>query len=188
MLELKPAAWPAGGKGKGARLRVNLLQARLQRPRGHRPADRHPARTGLHRLRRDACRRARTELKPTTILLTRSLEEYAELVKARGHNILNPAFYDPRENQVVCGSDLERLGEELDKVQAQHAKLLEELKDRRKELTRIYKGQAPAELLVPVDEALRKHQARWRRRTTTSSRLCHLAWCGGCATRRSTPT
>src|SRR5262249_21890761 len=111
--------------------------------------------------------------KPTTILLTQSLEEYHELVKARGHNILNPAFFDPKENQVVCGCDLARLRKELGKVQVHHAKLLEDLKARREELKKIYKNQVPPELLGPLDEAHRKITGL-EQKNADVVRVCHL--------------
>jgi hypothetical protein len=173
MLELKPEAWGADGKGKAlaydsthfrlvsnAREDIVLLTAiqleqvftayaRFLPPRG------------------EASKR-------TTILLTQSLEEYHELVKARGHNILNPAFFDPKEMQVVCGCDLERLGKELTRVHGQHAKLLEELASRREELKRIYKGQAiPLELSGPIDEAFRKI-VELEKKNSNVVRMCHL--------------
>jgi len=98
------------------------------------------------------------EPRPTTILMTGSLAEYNALVKERRHNLLNPAFYDPARNQVVCGSDLERLSEELERVKGYHEKLRADLQTRRIDLGRIYKGQVPPELLRPIDEALRKIQ------------------------------
>lgn len=155
MLELKPMPWGSDGKQKGltyestyfklesnAREDIVLLTAiqleqlfaaytRCLPPRGE-------------------------ETKMTTIVLTQSMEEYGKLVKARGHNILNPAFYDPRENQVVCGSDLERLGKELARVKSHHDDLMKDLLSRRAELVRVYKSQVPPELLGPVDEAIRK--------------------------------
>ena len=68
---------------------------------------------------------------PTTILLTRSLADYQTLVKSRGMKLFNPAFYDSARNQVVCGSDLERLYDELQKVLAHHATLRAKMKERR---------------------------------------------------------
>jgi hypothetical protein len=172
MLELKPETWAADGKGKAlaydsthfrlvsnAREDIVLLTAiqleqvftayaRSFPPRGE-------------------------AAKPTTILLTKSLEEYHELVMARGHNILNPAFFDPKENQVVCGCDLERLSNELGKVHAHHTKLLDDLKTRREELKRIYKSQVPPELLGPLDEAFKKITGL-EQKNADVVRFCHL--------------
>lgn len=91
--------------------------------------------------------------KQTSIVLTKSLEEYQELVKERGYNILNPAFFDPKESQVVCGSDLERLSRDLVKVREHHENLRKELAGKREELKRAYNGQIPLELLGPLDMA-----------------------------------
>jgi hypothetical protein len=90
---------------------------------------------------------------PTTILLTSSLAEYQRLAKDRGLKLFNPAFYDPSRNQVVCGSDLERLRDELEKVRAHHLKLRESMKTRKGELMKIYRDRVPAELLSPMIDA-----------------------------------
>ena len=60
--------------------------------------------------------RTTTTAQATTILLTGSLAEYQAVAKSRGLNLFNPAFYDPARNQIVCGSDLERLCDELEEV------------------------------------------------------------------------
>lgn len=95
----------------------------------------------------------RDKVKVTTILLTRSLAKYQAIVKERKLNLFNPAFYDPAENQVVCGSDLERLCDELAKVREEHARLRDTITKRRAELNKVYKGKVPAELLAPLAEA-----------------------------------
>jgi hypothetical protein len=51
--------------------------------------------------------------KKTEIYLVRSPEEYLAIVKKQGRNILNPAFFDTAENQILVRSELEKLGEEL---------------------------------------------------------------------------
>ena len=101
--------------------------------------------------------------RPVTVLLTRSLEEYGVLVRQRGYNILNPAFYDADNNQVVCGSDLERLSAELAKAKAFHEKLRKELRARRKDLNRIYSRQVPPELLKPIGDSLKRIAAAEKR-------------------------
>jgi hypothetical protein len=101
----------------------------------------------------------RTEGKPTTILLTRSLGEYQKIAKSRNLNLFNPAFYDPGRNQVVCGSDLQRLSDELLKVRDEHAKLRTTIKERRTELNKAYKGKVPAELLAPLADAEKRMPA-----------------------------
>jgi hypothetical protein len=90
---------------------------------------------------------------PTTILLTRSLAEYQAIARQRKLNLFNPAFYDPRRNQVVCGSDLERLFDEMEKVRAHHVQLRAQMKERKGELARVYRGKIPATLLAPLHDA-----------------------------------
>jgi hypothetical protein len=87
------------------------------------------------------------------VVLTRSLADYHALAKGRGLTLFNPAFYDPARNQVVCGSDLGRLSDELTRVRAHHAKLGADLKARRAELAKAYRGRVPAELLAPLADA-----------------------------------
>ncbi len=91
--------------------------------------------------------------KPTTIVLARSVADYRAIARERGLNLFNPAFYDPERNQVVCGSDLERLYDEIEKARARHAALRREIKERKRELQKAYGGKAPAELLAPLVEA-----------------------------------
>jgi hypothetical protein len=90
---------------------------------------------------------------PTTVVLTRSLADYHALARARGLSLFNPAFYDPGRNQVVCGSDLGRLADELVRVRAYHDKLRADLKARKDELTKVYRSRVPAELAGPLAEA-----------------------------------
>lgn len=116
-----------------------------------------------------------------TILLTQSLAEYAALVRERGYNILNPAFYDPANNQVVCGSDLERLSHELAKAKEYHEKLRADLLGRRADLVRIYSRQVPPELLKPINDSLERIRLAQKRNDQVFKnshcrllqRLCH---------------
>jgi hypothetical protein len=94
-----------------------------------------------------------TKATPTTIVLTRSLGEYQNLAKARGLNLLNPAFYDPNKNEVVCGSDLERMCEEMDKIRDHHTKLRGDIKERQADLVKLYRNRVPPELLAPMRDA-----------------------------------
>jgi Protein of unknown function (DUF1570) len=121
---------------------------------------------------------------PTTILLTRSLADYQALVKGRGLKLFNPAFYDPARNQVVCGSDLERMFDELHKVRAHHTELRAKMKERRADLARAYKGKIPAQFLAPMDDAEkrivtseRRNEAQFARaRQRLFHRLYHEAF------------
>jgi chaperonin cofactor prefoldin len=88
--------------------------------------------------------------KPTTILLAGTQADYQALLRERGLNIFNPAFYDPARNQVVCGTDLERLGAQLEQARKDNEKVAEELKKRMSELQTLYKGKVPPEVLRPL--------------------------------------
>jgi hypothetical protein len=89
---------------------------------------------------------------PTTILLTASFAEYQALVRAQGGNLLNSAFFDPDRNQVVCGSDLQRLCDQMEKIREFHAKRRKELADEEAELKTAYKNKVPAALLDAIKE------------------------------------
>ncbi len=91
--------------------------------------------------------------KPTTILLAGSQADYQSLLRARGLNIFNPAFFDPAHNQVVCGTDLERLGAQLEQARKENDKVADELKKKRTDLMALYKGRIPAEVLRPLSDS-----------------------------------
>jgi hypothetical protein len=90
---------------------------------------------------------------PTTILLAQSLADYQALLKEQGRVMLNPAFYDTDRNEIVCGTDVQRLGEQLEQARQRNQHLLKELKEKEAELNRLFKGQVPANLLRPIQEA-----------------------------------
>ena len=92
----------------------------------------------------------RTNAQPTTILLTASFAEYQAFVRGQGQNFINPAFFDPAKNQVVCGSDLQRLCDDLEKVRDFHAKRQKELADEEADLKAAYKNKVPPALLDPI--------------------------------------
>lgn len=159
-LELRRVPWPAGARGEA--LEYRSAHFRLV-------SDAGKGLLGLAatRLEQVYAAYARTlpprvkAARPTTVLLTRSLADYQALARARGHNLLNPAFYDGARNEIVCGSDLERLSEELERVRRHHETLRKDLKDREADLVRVYKGRknVPPELLRPLAEAAQKIQA-----------------------------
>jgi hypothetical protein len=98
-------------------------------------------------------------VRPTTILLTRSIDDYKALARGQGANLVNAAFYDDAKNQIVCGSDLERLGKELERLKERHNTLRNELNEREKELKQVYKGAVPKEVAASIEEARTKIQA-----------------------------
>src|SRR5262249_36783835 len=79
----------------------------------------------------------------TTIYLVKSLEEYRTLLKKQGKAILHPAFYDTQSNKILCASDLQRLGDDLEQVRQKHKQILDTLKENEAELNARYKGKIP---------------------------------------------
>src|SRR5262249_28791556 len=92
--------------------------------------------------------------KPTKILLISSMEEYQNLLKQQNRNILNPAFFDTRTNEVVCGTDLKAIGESLTKVRLKHTLLLQKLADEEADLKKKYPN--PRLRPAPVVEQFRQ--------------------------------
>ncbi len=156
-ISLKPAAWPLDPKAKALvyesthfRLLSNGRQEVL-----------HLAAMELEQVYAAYARTLppRTmAAQPTTILLVRSIPEYQNLLRDQGRNFFNPAFYDIARNQVVCGSDLQRLGDELESSRVVHARLLAELEERKTEMQQIYK-KVPPELLTPITQA--QNRIKW---------------------------
>jgi hypothetical protein len=91
-------------------------------------------------------RRPLATTRPTTILLLGSLAEYADLVHSQHRKVLNPAYYDPARNEIVCGSQLKRLGNALAEVRKQG----EELNEQVAFLKRRYKGKIPGVLRAQI--------------------------------------
>ncbi|HEV3263485.1 MAG TPA: DUF1570 domain-containing protein, partial [Gemmataceae bacterium] len=94
--------------------------------------------------------------KPTTILLIRSLAEYQDYLKGKGRHILNPAFYDTAHNQVVCASNLERLGDQLERLRKEYQAGLVRLRQEEADLRRDYQGRIPPAIRSQIDGVRRK--------------------------------
>jgi hypothetical protein len=92
----------------------------------------------------------------TTILLAQSLADYQKLVKDQGSNLLNPAYYDAADNKVVCYCELQKLGDEMEKVRSHHQQLLDDFDAREAELKKIYKNKVPPELQTPIADGRKK--------------------------------
>jgi hypothetical protein len=100
---------------------------------------------------------------PTTILLARSLADYKALLHSQSLLLLNPALYDTRRNEILCGSDLQRLGDQLEEARQQNGRLLAELKEKEAQLNKLFKNEVPPALLRPIQEA-RQNVERQNRR------------------------
>ncbi len=93
---------------------------------------------------------------PTKIVLARSLADYQALLQSQGFLLLNPALYDTRRNEILCGSDLQRLGDQLEEARQQNGRLLAELKEKEVQLNKLFKNEVPPALLRPIQEARQK--------------------------------
>jgi hypothetical protein len=126
----------------------------------------------------------RTRPPRPTILLARSWESYQKLAQKRHLDLINPAYYDPSRREIVCGCDLGRLGDELEKARHNHETLYKELTRRKNQLRAIYGEGVPKEFLSPIDEVHKKiraaeirNQARFREaRLLLFRRLYHEAF------------
>ncbi len=74
----------------------------------------------------------------TKILLATEPEEYRALLN--GAKLLNPAVYDATNNRVLCGSDLKRLGTELQSARVHHGQQLVGLDRYEENVRKLYKG------------------------------------------------
>jgi hypothetical protein len=100
--------------------------------------------------------------KPTTIYLVRSLAEFQELIQDLGTPILQPAFYHSGRNQIYCASDLQRLGDRLEKIRKDNQEILNDVKESEANLNKYYKGKIPPAIKKHFDdkrqEVLRANQ------------------------------
>src|SRR5206468_3976524 len=78
--------------------------------------------------------------RPTEIVLFRSRAEYADRLRAEKREFVNTAYYDPAGNRVVCASDLEQLGDDLDRARHQYQQIRADLDQRESALAKLYKG------------------------------------------------
>jgi hypothetical protein len=108
--------------------------------------------------------------KATTIVLPQSLADYQALMRGQGRNLLNPAFFDPDRNQIVCAFDWRRMTEELEKVVRYHAKQMADLQERETELRKAYRGAIPAELKTALAKQRNDIQAAEKRNAQTFER------------------
>jgi hypothetical protein len=89
---------------------------------------------------------------PTVVLLPQSLADYQSLLKERGHTLLNPAFYDPVRNEIICAVEFQRLYDQQAAVYQKNQDALNRLKEQEAELHKIYKGKVPAALAKQIED------------------------------------
>jgi len=86
----------------------------------------------------------RPDAPPTQILLVYPLSAYQQMLRAQGRDLLNPAFYDPAQNQIVWYCDLQRLRGERDRERVR----IRQLRDRvlqQETSSKLHKGAAPSD-------------------------------------------
>ncbi len=84
----------------------------------------------------------------TKIMLATDPEEYRALLG--NAKLLNPAVYDSTTNRVLCGSDLTRLGAELQSARVHHGQQLAGLDRYEESVKKLYKGDELARHLRTV--------------------------------------
>lgn len=92
----------------------------------------------------------RINIQPTTILLTNSVEEYQTILKTRTLSIKNPAYFDINKNQIICGSDLDRLTNSQEEISLFHSNTLQELQKKENDLKQLYKNKIPPDLAASL--------------------------------------
>jgi Protein of unknown function (DUF1570) len=76
---------------------------------------------------------------PTAVILLPTWLEYQKYLAGQKLQFVNPAFFDPAANRIVCASDLQRMGEDLAAVRERHQQLRRRLDDDEAEYRRLYK-------------------------------------------------
>jgi hypothetical protein len=78
----------------------------------------------------------------TAFMLATDPEEYKALLgPLTDAKILNPAVYDVASNRILCGTDLKRLGDELQSARVYHAQQLASLDRYEESIKKLYKGE-----------------------------------------------
>lgn len=112
----------------------------------------------------------RAQGRPTTILLPQSRADYQALVRGQGRTLLNPAFFDPEKNQIVCAFDWRHMNEEMERIRAEHARLRDKTKECEEELRKAYRGNIPDDLKALLEEQRRRIKAADARNQETFTR------------------
>ncbi len=103
---------------------------------------------------------------PVTVLLARTPAEYATLAKDKG-GVLNPAFFDPVANTVVCGSDLDEFEKRIDSLREHHAAEFARIQKGEQDLKTAFQNRPPADLLSTFQDARTRLRAVVERNEST---------------------
>jgi hypothetical protein len=107
---------------------------------------------------------------PTTILLPRSRAEYQALLKQEKVQLLNPAYYDPTRNQILCCFDLPEIHERLKSTYDEHRQKLDELQATEAKLKEAFKGKVPPIVLKGIVETRQEIAAADKQNTENAQR------------------
>jgi hypothetical protein len=82
------------------------------------------------------------DARKTAFMLATDPEEYKALLGPLNEaNLLNPAVYDLKTNRILCGTDLKRLGDELQSARVHHAQQVAGLDRYEEGVRKLYKGE-----------------------------------------------
>ncbi len=93
---------------------------------------------------------------PTAIELYQSRAGYIARLRTEGLQFVNVGCYDPAGNRILCYSDLERLGDDLERVRQEHQKLRADLDKQEKDFGRLYRGADLSRVLAPIRSTRKK--------------------------------
>ena len=98
--------------------------------------------------------------RPTVVYLAPDPDEYRKLLGPLGQEqLLNPAVYDAQTNRILCGSDLRRLGGQLQSALIHHSQELAALTKYEADLRRLYKQPELGQHLAVAAKERRKVNA-----------------------------
>ena len=78
--------------------------------------------------------------RPTRVELSGDLDQYRLLLKPIGGVVLNPAIFDPVGNRILCGTDMRRLGDEMQQARVRHLQQIAGVDKYEAGLRELYKG------------------------------------------------
>ena len=137
-LELEPMVW-AGRAGAGRRYRSEFFVLESNAPES-------VVRSAAIRLEQVFAAYVRylpprtIGRRPTTIELFQSRAGYEARLAAEGLEFVNVACYDPAANRILCYSDMEQLGANLQRLREEHQQIRADLDKDEKEFSRLYRG------------------------------------------------
>ncbi|QDU22641.1 hypothetical protein [Urbifossiella limnaea] len=95
--------------------------------------------------------------RPTTVFLAPTPDEYRQLLAPLGRaDLLNPAVFDPAGNRILCGTDLDRFGDELAAAKLHHAQQLAALDRYEEGVRKLYRRPELERYLTAVSAERRR--------------------------------